>query len=350
MVLSNSGVSTLPALVLLALLTLLTAVPSSGVPEVTLSVEVVIKGTGVTYVEISGEVVEGVNVIPLSVEPVPVSVRVYLNGTLVPTVLINNSIYLPAEGRQPFNIKYVANTTLAEDRVVLTITGNQTIRLIVEPEIILLSLPANITNVEYVDGNLVMVFKAPAVIEYVTAPAITTPTPVATPAPAPTPSPTPSPTPPPTPSPTTAPSPTPTPTSAIQPTSTESLHPSPTPVPTPEAIEPEHVLPAVTTYLIPLGIAAAAVVAVLTILKRRKGAGTEVVEVVPEEYLDEVDKEILRKIEERGGSALQSDLLRDLRLPKATLWRHVRRLEKLGYLEIKREGRVNRLILKKSFK
>jgi len=37
-----------------------------------------------------------------------------------------------------------------------------------------------------------------------------------------------------------------------------------------------------------------------------------------------------------------------LGLPKATSWRHVNKLAKLGYIEILREGKSNKLILKKN--
>jgi len=63
--------------------------------------------------------------------------------------------------------------------------------------------------------------------------------------------------------------------------------------------------------------------------------------------LDSTDKEILQKLNQLGGVSFQSQLQRKLGLPKATLWRHVNKLAKLGYLEIIREGKRNKLILKK---
>jgi len=46
---------------------------------------------------------------------------------------------------------------------------------------------------------------------------------------------------------------------------------------------------------------------------------------------------------------LASRLLAELGLPKTTLWRRVKRLERLGYLQIVKEGAFNKLILIKDF-
>jgi len=71
----------------------------------------------------------------------------------------------------------------------------------------------------------------------------------------------------------------------------------------------------------------------------RRGGGFE------ESGLSELDRLILEAIRERGGSVLQGRLQNELGIPKTTLWRRVKKLEKLGYLRIVKEGTVNRLIL-----
>jgi uncharacterized membrane protein len=63
--------------------------------------------------------------------------------------------------------------------------------------------------------------------------------------------------------------------------------------------------------------------------------------------IDEVDRRILEKLREHGGSMLQSQLLRETGLPKTTLWRHVQKLERMGLIEVVKEGRSNRLILRR---
>lgn len=48
-----------------------------------------------------------------------------------------------------------------------------------------------------------------------------------------------------------------------------------------------------------------------------------------------------------GGEAYQADLQRRLNIPKATLWRAIRRLENSGYVQVIKEGRVNKIKLVK---
>jgi uncharacterized membrane protein len=67
-----------------------------------------------------------------------------------------------------------------------------------------------------------------------------------------------------------------------------------------------------------------------------------------EDYsLTGLDRMILEAIGNAGGSILQGELQASLNLPKTTLWRRVRRLGKLGYIQIVKEGAFNRLILLK---
>ena len=61
--------------------------------------------------------------------------------------------------------------------------------------------------------------------------------------------------------------------------------------------------------------------------------------------LSDVDKAIIEKLAEKGGSALQSELQKELGLPKTTLWRHVKKLEKLGFVRIEKEASFNRVVL-----
>ncbi len=61
--------------------------------------------------------------------------------------------------------------------------------------------------------------------------------------------------------------------------------------------------------------------------------------------LREIDREIIRVLKERGGALLQRELYNILNVPKTTLWRAVRRLEKLGFVKIEKLGRLNRIVL-----
>ncbi len=57
--------------------------------------------------------------------------------------------------------------------------------------------------------------------------------------------------------------------------------------------------------------------------------------------LEHLDRDILDVLKNKGGKALQSEIMAELDIPKTTLWRHVKRLEALGYVRIEKIGRVN---------
>ncbi len=65
---------------------------------------------------------------------------------------------------------------------------------------------------------------------------------------------------------------------------------------------------------------------------------------VAKEFGD-IDIMIIKSLEKRGGSALQSELQKDIPIPKTTLWRHVKKLEKMGIVKIEKVGIQNRVIL-----
>lgn len=85
------------------------------------------------------------------------------------------------------------------------------------------------------------------------------------------------------------------------------------------------------TYVVVIIIAIGAIVTILVALKM-KGKSFE--------DLSEEDQEIIKAIEQLGGEAFQSDIQKLVNLPTTTLWRRIKKLEKLGYLRVeKRYGR-----------
>ncbi len=65
------------------------------------------------------------------------------------------------------------------------------------------------------------------------------------------------------------------------------------------------------------------------------------------EELPYVDRLIIEELNVRGGSAFQSELIRSLELPKTTVWRHLKGLEKEGLIEIKKIRGMNHIRLRK---
>ncbi|MFB6490266.1 MAG: helix-turn-helix transcriptional regulator [Thermoproteus sp. AZ2] len=62
----------------------------------------------------------------------------------------------------------------------------------------------------------------------------------------------------------------------------------------------------------------------------------------------DVDSHILLFLRSQGGLAYQSDITKALGLPKSTAHKALRRLEEQGLVEIKRQGRVNLVVLREA--
>ena len=61
----------------------------------------------------------------------------------------------------------------------------------------------------------------------------------------------------------------------------------------------------------------------------------------------EDDKKIVRFISENGGQVFESELRKKFLQPRTTMWRAVKRLERLGVIEINKKDMQNLVILKK---
>ena len=66
--------------------------------------------------------------------------------------------------------------------------------------------------------------------------------------------------------------------------------------------------------------------------------------------LTEVDIEIIKFLKSKGGKALQKEIVTSLGLPKTTVHRHLKKLQKYGIIEIKRLGATNVVRLVKKLK
>lgn len=81
------------------------------------------------------------------------------------------------------------------------------------------------------------------------------------------------------------------------------------------------VIPAITVLL---------VIIILYLRKRRLSSLT-----ISKSILDERDREIIDMVKTKGAISL-SELTKLLNVPKSTIWRRVRKLQKLGYIEVER--------------
>ncbi len=376
--------------VLLALLALLAPLPAAAAEAKPPVVKVSSDGT--VTVTIQGSLVPGLNAFPAPVPPQPATIEARINGTsVVPVIYENNTIYIATDKPGTVVITYLANVTSRDGFLETSINGNGTVELVVEPGVVLGSLPEKVVSVkQYRNGTLVILAAAPFTLRYTIvaakpAPATTTQTATATPTPTQTATPSPtstaSPTQTATATPTATKPATTTPAATAPATTTKTpaatqtvTAPAPPPPPPPPktqgasspASPPSAATPSagggmgVAALAAAVAIVAAVVAAALLVLRRGRGgpasgtgnpggsppggSGEAAVTAVPR-GIDEVDERILRKLEEAGGVMYQSQLLRETGLPKTTLWRHVRKLEELGYIRVVREGRSNKLIL-----
>lgn len=102
--------------------------------------------------------------------------------------------------------------------------------------------------------------------------------------------------------------------------------------------------PLATTPLL-VGIGSAVVIAAavgLILLRRRRTATLE-----PSENVEPRpdDKQVLQFLSERGGRAMETEIRSKFLLPKTTAWRQIKRLERMGFVRIRRVGSQNEIEL-----
>jgi len=285
------------------------------------AIQVTINSNGVVVVQMDLWADEGLNVIKLPVTPIPESITVSVdNSTLIP-IYENGSLYVFSPTSGNLKIDYLANISARGGVFSFEAATGELIRLVLKPEIILLSVPDNLVNFTYVGKDLLIEFYGPEKIEYavknISASTLVTSTGSMT-----------------------------TMTTASTPVitmSTEMKSSVSTTAPIPLSEEEKGAWNQLY-ILTSLAIMVLVIASVVLILRRRGGRPAP-----SESGLSGIDLEILRLIKDSGGSMMQGDLQAVLRLPKTTLWRHVRKLEKLGYIEIIKEGPFNRLILIRDF-
>jgi uncharacterized membrane protein len=95
-----------------------------------------------------------------------------------------------------------------------------------------------------------------------------------------------------------------------------------------------------------IGVVAAAVLGAIFLMRRKKPNVNKIVKTNPQ--LMPEDKEVLDFLAEKGGKAFEAEIrVRFPNKPRTSLWRLVRRLERLEIVEVKRVGLENQVELKK---
>ncbi len=278
------------------------------------SSEIIINDDGVVKVVINGTAVSGLNKYPAPVDPIISTMTAMLNGKEVASIYVNKTIYIATTANGTIQIQYIGNITSNDNYLEFNINNiGAPVKLIVSPNIVLLSIPSNIVSIRNIDGKLVMVIIPPATIKYTITKTSRTTTPV--------------------------PGGTATTTQPQQTTSSPGSQSQTTGQNT-AATPVQPIIPSTTIYIVAAIIALAVIGATIYYFKKVRASN------IPD-ILDRTDKMILEEIKKAGGTIMQGELQKILGLPKATLWRRVKKLAQLGFLEITKEGNSNRLTLKK---
>jgi uncharacterized membrane protein len=101
-------------------------------------------------------------------------------------------------------------------------------------------------------------------------------------------------------------------------------------------------------YLFVAGVAAAVAVlsAFIFVRRRRKPSVEKILKAYPQLITE--DKEVLEFLVEKNGKAFEAEIReRFPEMPRTSLWRLVRRLERLEIVEVKKIGLENQVALKK---
>jgi len=243
---------------------------------------------GFPHVTVVVNVSEGVNEVQLPVAPLAITLTVVVGGTEAASIFDPETrrLIFVAEKSGVAVVSYVADVSISNESVIsFDVETNVSVKLVIPPGVILLIPPSDVESIYASNGNITIVFRGPQRIEYI----VMSPPPQT-------------------------------------PKQSEATTPQPG---------------AQQLYYIMVAAAALAIVLAVALLLHSRSRK------LPSEELDDIDRAIIKALEKRGGSAMQSELQKELAIPKTTLWRHVRKLERTGILRVEKVGQQNRLVLAK---
>jgi len=258
--------------------------------------------------------------VTLPVEPIGPTLTVQsANGTSIPAILISNHLIIPAFSNGTFIIKYVPLITQTPSGyLAMNVSSPYVVNLFIGNSILLTHLPINlIVNFTRVSNGIILQL-APGNYTIGFVPETPT-TGVAT---------------------------TNTTTTIARTTNTTKTSTQSTSNQTsPKVTKTTPSIPQYVYYVVPTVIIAAIALLIYVFIIRHRGPEVNPIIV---EGLNPTDKEVIKALMEMGGEAYQADLQRKLNMPKATLWRAIKRLESAGYVQVVKEGRMNKIKLIKN--
>ncbi|ADM28399.1 conserved hypothetical protein [Ignisphaera aggregans DSM 17230] len=269
------------------------------------NIDVYIDSYGIMHVSMEIKpIATGMTTIHLPIPPVIASIDVAVDGRTIPFIICDNESYICVpieEGISIIKINYIANTSLSQGIFEVIVKPYTNVSLTIAPNIILLGIPTNIfKGPEINNGNMTIVFLVtePYTIRYMVRSSIEIPS-----------------------------------TSTTFTTSIPQYGEAPKTSTTSLDIHSIIIVIAV--------VIAIAIIMLYIFIRRRHVHGEE------SEVLGDIDTMIIKSLEKKGGSAFQSELQRAIPIPKTTLWRHIKKLERMGIVRIEKVGNQNRVVLVK---
>ena len=145
--------------------------------QIVSGVEIHIDEYGVATVKIVTAFNEGLNVVDLPVDPIVETIEIALgNRTLVP-IYEEGKLYVISPEAGTATITYLANISAEGGVLVLRVNSNTTVKLVLSPAAVLLTLPLNIVDAYYENSELIIVFQGPQTLEYTVREVTPTPSP-----------------------------------------------------------------------------------------------------------------------------------------------------------------------------
>ncbi len=246
---------------------------------------------GTALVEIRIHLDNGLQTIELPIEPIPETIMAVANEKPIPVIYENDTLYLIVEESSTIEISYIANISIKDGIFYLIIKRDiSAILKIPVVNIILLTLPREIISYKEEDNTFILMIKGPQELRY-------------------------------------------------------TLRIPTTPIQTSPSLTPINIggIDYIWIYIRAIIFIASFSVIVIYLIKRRKPR-------VLTEMLSDIDIAIIKILESKGGMALQTELQDNINIPRTTLWRHIKKLEKLGIVRIEKVGLQNRIVLIKKVK
>ncbi|MEM4003392.1 MAG: hypothetical protein QW836_07360 [Ignisphaera sp.] len=130
-------------------------------------VTIYVDGSGVATVTLFIEATPGMNTINLPIEPLEPTVEVVCNNFEVPLLLTDViQLHLYVGNACSAVVSYVANISIEEGVLTINVANAISTRLVLNSNIVLLTLSQNIADIYKEDGGLIITFAGPAEISY----------------------------------------------------------------------------------------------------------------------------------------------------------------------------------------